>query len=46
MITVKISYYGLIRNAVDNAEDENYLSGDATVKELLRSLVQKYGANF
>ena len=46
MVTVKISYYGLIKNVVDKAEDENYLSGDATVKELLHSLVQKYGDGF
>jgi molybdopterin converting factor small subunit len=31
---------------VDNQEEENYLPGDATVRELLQSLVQRYGDSF
>ena len=46
MNKVKISYYGLIRNVVDNLENESHLSEDGTVGELLRSLVEKYGDSF
>lgn len=46
MSKVKVTYYGLIQSMVDKPEDEHNLSGDATVRELLRSLVQRYGDNF
>ncbi len=46
MSKVKVIYYGLIKNVVDRQEDETYLSGEATVRELLDSLIQKYGDGF
>lgn len=46
MSKVKVTYYGLIRNVVDNKEGEHCLSGGTTVGELLHSLVQKYGDRF
>ncbi len=46
MSKVKVNYYGLIRNIVDNREDESYSSDDGTVGEMLQSLVQKYGDEF
>ena len=46
MARVKINYFGLIQNIVDNREEEVDLLGETTVKELLRSLVQKYGDDF
>lgn len=46
MSKIKVNYYGLIRNIVDNREDESYSSEDGTVEELLQSLVQKYGDGF
>ena len=46
MARVKINYYGLIQNMVDNREEEVDLPGEATVKELLRSLVQRHGDDF
>ena len=46
MSKVKVNYYGLIRNIVDNREDESYSSDDGTVEGLLQSLVQKYGDGF
>ena len=45
MSKVKITYYGLIQNVV-NQKEEDYISGAATVGELLHSLVQKYGDRF
>ena len=46
MSKVRIKYYGLVRNIVNREEEETYLSGGATVKELLQSLVQRYCDRF
>jgi molybdopterin converting factor small subunit len=43
---VKINYFGLIQNMVDNREEEVDLPDEATVRELLWSLVQRYGDDF
>ena len=43
---VKIQYYGLIKNIVDREEDELPLIRGATIRDLLRVLVQKYGDGF
>jgi molybdopterin converting factor small subunit len=46
MSKVKVKYYGLVRNIVNREEEETYLSGGATVEELLHTLVQRYGDRF
>jgi molybdopterin converting factor small subunit len=43
---VKVKYYGLIQNVVDNFESETCVSDDATVRELLESLAKRYGDKF
>ena len=43
---VKVSYYGMVQNAVGNLKKESFLSDDRTVGELLQSLVQRHGDEF
>ena len=44
---LKIHYYGLIWNIVSKEEEEViHLSDDTTVRDLLHSLVQRYGDGF
>ncbi len=46
MSKVKVIYYGLIKNKVDSQDDEIHISGEATVRELLRLLVERHGNEF
>ena len=46
MSKVKVTYYGLIRNVVDNQEEEYQLSDGAIIRELLQLLVERYGEGF
>ncbi len=46
MSKVKVSYYGMVQNAVGNLEKESFPSDDTTVGELLQSLVQRHGDEF
>lgn len=46
MNKVKVTYWGLIQPVVENKEEENYLSDDATVGELVRLLVERHGDRF
>ncbi len=43
---MKILYYGLVQNVVGKREEELAVSEGATVNELVRSLLEKYGDNF
>jgi molybdopterin converting factor small subunit len=43
---VKVTYYGLIQHIVGNQENEYPISGNTTVRDLLHSLVQRYGDEF
>ncbi len=43
---VKITYYGLLQHIVGNREKEYHISDNATVRDLLRLLVKKYGNEF
>lgn len=46
MTKIKVTYYGLIRNVVDNKEAEDYPYNGATVREVIGSLAQRYGDRF
>ena len=47
MSKVKVSYYGLILPEVSgNHEEEVPVSGEATIRDLLHLLVEKYGEGF
>ncbi len=45
MSKVNVSYYGLIQRVSGNQE-EVYLSGETTVRELLHLLVERHGNEF
>ncbi|MBI2304104.1 MAG: MoaD/ThiS family protein [Chloroflexi bacterium] len=40
---MKVTYYGLVRNVVGLREEEVTLSPEATVRDLLRVLVERHG---
>ncbi len=46
MSKVKVVYYGLILSVTGNQNEEVHLSDEATVKELLHSLVERHGNAF
>jgi molybdopterin converting factor small subunit len=46
LIKVKVNFYGLIKDVVDNRSQEVELPLGASVKDLLQLLVKQYGERF
>ncbi len=46
MKKVKIIYYGMIRHKIGHQEEEVNLSDEATVRDLVHLLAEKYGDEF
>jgi molybdopterin converting factor small subunit len=45
-LPVRVKFYGVIRDVVDGPQVELELSRDSTVRDLLRSLADRYGEGF
>lgn len=46
LIKVIINFYGITKDVVDRKKDEAYLPEDATVRDLLELLANRYGTGF